>query len=114
MSRRRNRNRRPAEFLPGPSRQPQAPQFSRPVQVDLSKMDMPDMKTMALATSLAQTVRANPDKVAEVDILTLIPDLVDMLSRVIVGGIAGRPAAEMWALVGEINRQMVAAGDPKN
>lgn len=114
MSRRRNR--RTTDFLPGPSGQPQppAPQFSRPVKIDLSKMDLRDLKTMAHATSFAQAARANPNSVVEADILPLIPELIDMLERVIADGIAGRPPQELWALVGEVNRQMVASGNPKN
>lgn len=107
MSRRRYRGRQapdaaPVQTQPG---QPAAYRFSRPVQVDASKLEIPDMKLFAMAPQLAQD-----DAAAQ----TALPAMIDLLERVVVGGLAGRPITEFWPLVGEVTRQLKQVGNPKN
>lgn len=101
----RNR-RRPGRFVSGAApAQPAAAAFSRPVQIDVSKLEIPDMKLFALAPQLAQN-----DEAAQ----AALPALIDMLERIVVGGLAGRPITEFWPLVSEVTRLIQAAGNPKN
>lgn len=114
MSRRRNRSRRPADFVPpgppagagGPSGQPSAPfAFSRHVRLDMSRLEIPDLKTFALAQSAASD---------EAALTALLPSIIDMLERIVVGGLGGRPSTEFWPLVEEVGKQLQSQGNPKN
>ena len=110
MSRRnRNRNRPPAGIsLPGQTQQQNAqPTFSRPVQIDRSKLEILDMKLLLSIPQLAQSKD-------EAGAAAAMPALIDMLDRVVIGGLAGRPVGEFWALADEAFRQISEAGNPKN
>lgn len=105
MSRRRYR--KPYE---GPQSEHNAPAqsapfvFSRPVVVDLTKMEIPDLKIFASLSTLKDDAAA----------FAALPGIIDMLDRVVIGGTAGRPTTELRPLIAEVIRQMSAAGNPKN
>jgi hypothetical protein len=105
MSRRRSRGRPAPDAAPVQPGQQPAYSFSRPVQIDLSKLEIPDMKLFALAPQLAQDEAAAQ---------AALPALIDLLERVVVGGLRGRPITEFWPLLGEVTRQLQQAGNPKN
>lgn len=102
----RNR-RRPGRFASGatPAQTSQPVALSRPVQIDTTKLEILDMKMFAMAPQLAQN-----DAAAQ----AALPALIDMLDRIVVGGLAGRPIIEFWPLMNEVTRQIQQTGNPKN
>lgn len=109
MSRNRNRQYHSADVAhsaaPQPAQQAAPFTFSRPVRVDRTKFEISDLKVFALAPQMAQD---------EATAQAAIPQLIDMLERVVVGGLSGRPATEFWPLVQEVGRQLNGTGNPKN
>lgn len=73
--------------------------FSRPVEIDLSKLEVLDLKTLATAGGKMNQVE-------------FIPNLVDLLDRVVVGGLAGRPSSEFWPLVEQVFLAVMRRADP--
>ncbi len=78
--------------------------FSRPIVVDNSKIEILDLKLFARLPLLASDEQA-----AALE----LPNLIDLLDKIIEGGLAGRPASEFWPLVEEAGKQIRAAGNPK-
>ena len=93
MSRRRNRTRfdGPQSFQAAQTT-PALPALSTPVQIDPSKFEIRDMRLFARMPEIAESEAAAQ---------AALPQIVDMLERVIVGGIAGRKVTELWPLVAE-------------
>lgn len=83
--------------------------MSEPVVVDMTRLTIGDIKVFA---SMAQLAKENANGDAEA--LLLLPGLIDMLDRVVVGGVSHRPLSELWSIVGELNLQLTKAGNPKN
>lgn len=75
--------------------------FSRPVEIDLSKLEVPDLKTLALAGTKFNQVE-------------FVPPLVDLLEHVVVGGLAGRPSNEFWPLVDQVFTAVTRRADPND
>lgn len=94
---------------PQPSAAPQ-PQLSKPVQIDQSKFDMNDMALIFELPAIFKAVEADDRAV----IVSAMPRLISMLERVVVGGLAGRPASEFWQTVVEVSNQISALSNPKN
>jgi hypothetical protein len=44
----------------------------------------------------------------------VMPDVIDLLDRAVIGGVLDRDVAELWPLVTEVSAQMQALGNPKN
>lgn len=92
--------------------QPPAVQLSRPVVLDMSKLQIPDLKLIIQLDYLVPLAAAGA--VGEAELMQHVPAMIDMLDHVVVGGMAGRPATELWAVLGEVKAQMNSAGNPKN
>lgn len=103
---RRNRGPRPQQTQHNPSPHQQ---LSAPVVVQVSKLTIGDIKVFA---ALAQ--QAKDGKAGSAEALLALPGAIDMLDRVVVGGVSHRPINEMWPIIAEVNRQMKQAGNPGN
>lgn len=105
MSRRRYRNRYEGPQSVQHAAAPAQPILSKPVQIDPAKLEILDMKVFAMLPTLAQDEAAAQ---------AALPQLIDLMERVVIGGLAGRPIAEFWPTVAEVGRQLGALGNPKN
>lgn len=76
-------------------------EFSRPVVVDASKIEIDDLELMARVPFVA------PDDA--MGQLALMGEIVGFLRRVVEGGTAGRPSTEFWPLFNEVQRQLTAS-----
>lgn len=75
-----------------------------PIVVDMTKITIGDFRTFGRLTSLKDDTEA----------FMMMPEAIDMLDRLVVGGVAHLPGVQMPAVMAEVNRQMFAAGNPKN
>ena len=83
----------------------QAIAFSRPIVVNVDNLEMLDLKLFAELPMLANDSQAAQAR---------LPYLIDMLDRLVVGGLSHRPASQFWALVEEVGKQINAGGNPND
>ena len=76
-------------------------QFSRPVQIDQDQIDMDDMRLLSMAATFAADEQAAN---------AALPEILEMLRRVVVGGLKRRPREEVWYLYTEVLKQL---GEPQ-
>lgn len=73
---------------------------SAPIVVNLSKMTIGDLKLQAQLSVL------NADGVSNEAALPMIPGIIDMLDRIVVGGVSHRPQSEFMAILSTVQTQM--------
>jgi len=86
--------------------EPASPAFSTPVVVDLSQMRISDIKTIALAVRMQRS--SDP-----MDAVMMLPEVIDMLDRLVEGGVETRPHTELWDIFNEVSKAINGAGNPK-
>lgn len=92
---RRNRGRRPnPDFVP--AEQAATPASGMKIIIDQSKLTIGDQALIARATLLQGDERKS---------LELLPDIIDMLDRVVRGGVKHLPAGELMNVINAITEQ---------
>jgi hypothetical protein len=100
MSRRRSSGRFAPDAVPSA-----APAISRPVVVRMERLQIRDIVTFSQLAQGSQHAEAS---------LSAMPQVIEVLDRIVEGGVQDRPVVELWAIIGEVTRQMNGASDPKN
>ncbi len=106
MSRRR---RRPGAAAPAPSvqaAQAAVPALPRPIKVDPSRLEIPDISLMVRMQ--------NAEQKSEAELQQLVFEMAPMLERLVVGGLAGFRIEHMPAVVTEVFAQLKGASNPGN
>jgi hypothetical protein len=85
---------------------PTLPALSRPIQVDTSQLEIPDLPLLMKLQTL--------DTKDQAQIQAAIVGMVPMLERLVVGGLAGFKIAELPAVVVEVFQQIGRASNPGN
>lgn len=105
MSRRRRHT--PAPAMPGvAAAAPQIPPLSRPITVDPGQLEIPDLPMLMKLQQL--------DGKDEAAVQTAIVEAVPMLTRLVVGGLAGFKIPELPAVIVEVFSQIGKASNPGN
>ncbi|NOK59120.1 MAG: hypothetical protein GFH27_549283n420 [Chloroflexi bacterium AL-W] len=86
--------------------------FSRPVKLIREEMTITDVQMFARIAALAQANDRDED--ANMRLMEAIDKTVDILDRIVEGGMKGRPASEFWAVVQEVQTQMGEAANEGN
>ena len=110
MSRNRRRPYRPplAQAQPEqPAAMDAAGALPRPIKVDASRLEIPDI-------GLFQRLEAMADVADENEQRRLVMEMAPMLDRLVVGGLAGFRLHHMAAVITEVTRQLGEAADVKN
>jgi hypothetical protein len=92
-----------AELVPA---QPALPALPRPITIDTAQLEIPDISLMLRL----QSAEGRP----EAELQQLVFEMVPMLERLVVGGLAGFKLPDLPAVVTEVFAQLKAAGDPGN
>lgn len=84
----------------------------RPVVVDRTKLTIPDLRLLA-SSAFPVPMPADQTDLAAMQAAAQaaaqrVMDLIDMLERVIEGGMAERSADDLWPLVNEVSAQINA------
>jgi hypothetical protein len=87
---------------------PALPPLPRPILVDPSQLEIPDL-------SLMLRMQAVADSADETQAQALIFQAIPMLERLVVGGLSGfKVRAHLPAVIAEVFRQLGEAGNPGN